>query len=55
MFVLVGAILGATIGAMIAKKRKGKPLDILQYAAIYAMAFAIVGLFLTIFIHRIAV
>ncbi|SFM12797.1 hypothetical protein [Shimia aestuarii] len=55
MFVLFGAILGAIIGGGLAKKRGGKRLDIIQYAAIYAIAFAILGLFLTIFIHRMSV
>ncbi|MDV4144030.1 MULTISPECIES: hypothetical protein [Shimia] len=54
MFVLLGVLLGAIIGATIAKRRKGKPLDILQYAVIYAMIFAIIGLFLTIAAHRLA-
>lgn len=55
MFVIVGTLLGAIIGAMIAKKRNGKPLDMLQYAAVYAMAFAVIGLFVTIAVHRLAV
>ncbi len=54
MFVLLGALLGAIIGATIAKRRKGKGLDILQYAVIYAMIFAIIGLFVTILVHRMA-
>lgn len=55
MFVLLGTLLGAIIGGTIAKRRKGKPLDILQYAVIYAMIFAVIGLFITILVHRIAV
>ena len=55
MFVLVGALLGLIVGAMIARKRKGKALDILQYAVVYALIFAVVGLFLTIGIHRLSV
>ncbi|WP_299350308.1 hypothetical protein [uncultured Shimia sp.] len=55
MIVLGSAILGAILGALQAKKRKGKPLDLLQYAAIYAMIFAVVGLFITIILHRMAV
>jgi len=52
MIIIVGAILGATIGAMIAKRRKGKLADILQYAFIYALVFTLAGLFLTLIIHR---
>lgn len=55
MFVLGGALLGLIVGAMIARKRKGKRLDVLQYAAVYALIFAIIGLFFTIGIHRFAV
>ena len=54
MFVLFGAILGAVIGGTIATRRKGKFLDVLQYAVIYAMIFAVGGLFITIFVHRMA-
>ena len=54
MVVLFGALLGALTGGLLAKKRGGKRLDILQYGAVYAMIFAIVGLFVTIFIHRLA-
>lgn len=55
MIVLVGALLGAIVGALIARKRKGKILDILQYAVVFAMAFAVLGLFVTIFVHRMAI
>ncbi|SHJ90769.1 hypothetical protein SAMN05444000_11545 [Shimia gijangensis] len=55
MFVLGGALLGLIIGAMIAKKRKGGRLDILQYAIVYAIAFALLGLFVTIGVHRFSV
>jgi uncharacterized membrane protein YgdD (TMEM256/DUF423 family) len=54
MFVLLGALLGAITGVTIAKRRKGKRLDILQYGVIYAMIFAIIGLFVTIIVHRMA-
>ena len=54
MFVLLGALLGAITGATIAKRRKGKPLDILQYGVIYAIIFAMIGLFITIVVHRMA-
>ncbi|GAA6165035.1 hypothetical protein NBRC116590_27390 [Pelagimonas sp. KU-00592-HH] len=52
MILLVSAVLGALIGGLIAKRRKGKTLDILQYAVVYAMAFAILGLFITVFVER---
>ncbi|CUH66625.1 hypothetical protein TG4357_02526 [Thalassovita gelatinovora] len=55
MIVIVGAVLGAIFGVVLAKRRSGKGLDILQYAVGYAIFFMIIGLFITIFIHRSAV
>lgn len=55
MFVVVGALLGALTGALIAHRRKGRWLDILQYAVVYTMVFAVLGLFATIIVHRLAV
>lgn len=54
MIVLAGFILGATGGALRARKDGGKPLDMLQYAAAYGILFALVGLFVTIVIGRMA-
>ncbi|WP_372885229.1 hypothetical protein [Shimia sp.] len=55
MFVLAGAILGALTGALMARRRRGAALDILQYAVVYAMVFALVGLFATLALHRLMV
>jgi len=55
MIVLLGAILGASLGAFVAWRRKGRVADILQYAVVYCLLFAIVGLFATLIIHRMAV
>lgn len=52
MIILGFAIVGALIGALQARGRGGKPLDIAQYAASYAMAFGIIGLFVTVFVMR---
>jgi hypothetical protein len=54
LIVIGGFILGAAIGALTAKRRGGRRLDILQYAAGYAIAFTLLGLFATIFIDRMA-
>jgi hypothetical protein len=54
MIVIGLALLGAIIGGMTAARRKGGKLDIAQYAAGYAIGFALIGLFLTLFIHRAA-
>ena len=52
MIVLAGAILGAILGAWNAKRRNGTRLDMLQYATATAIAFALIGLIITIVIHR---
>jgi uncharacterized membrane protein YeaQ/YmgE (transglycosylase-associated protein family) len=51
--ILVGLI-GALIGGTLAKKRKGKTIDIIQYAGIYFLIFAILGLFLNTLLLRLA-
>lgn len=53
MIVIAGFLLGAIWGGWIARRRKGKPADIAQYAAVYGIAFAIVGMFVTIFVERL--
>lgn len=55
MIVILGLILGAATGATLARYRGGSRADMLQYAAAYAVAFSLVGLVLTIVIHRLAV
>ncbi len=54
MIVLAGFVIGAIVGAMTAKRRGGRWLDMLQYAAVYSIAFTLLGLFVTIFIDRMA-
>ena len=55
MIVILGAIVGAALGALIARRRKGALADILQYAFIYCLIFSLAGLFLTLIIHRLSV
>lgn len=55
MIVLLGAILGASLGAFVAYRRKGRLADILQYAFVYCLLFALAGLFATLIIHRMSV
>lgn len=52
MIVILGALLGAAIGAVTAKRRKGNWADIAQYAAVYAIAFALLGLLVTIAVEK---
>lgn len=53
MIVIAGFVIGALWGGWLARRRKGKPADIAQYAAVYGIAFAIIGLFITIFVERL--
>lgn len=52
MIIVVFALVGAVIGGITARRRGGRGLDIAQYAGSFAMAFAIVGLFITVFLLR---
>ena len=52
MFVIAGLVLGAIGGGLSARRRGGKPADIAQYAAVYAILFGLLGLFLTLFLDR---
>jgi uncharacterized membrane protein YfcA len=54
MIVIIGAILGALLGATTAKRRKGNTADIAQYAVVYAIGLALLGLALTIIIEKLA-
>lgn len=54
MVLVVGmAILGAVLGALTARKRKGSGADIAQYAAGYGIAFALIGLVISLLLVRI--
>ena len=48
MIVVLATIGGVWWGAYLARKRKGGRLDIAQYAGSFAIAFGVLGLFLTI-------
>ena len=52
VFVLAALVLGAGLGAWRAKRRGGKGLDMLQYAAAHAIPLMILALFLTIMLDR---
>lgn len=52
MIIFAGLAGGALYGAALAGRRGGRPLDRLQYAAGYGIAFGLLGLFLTIAIER---
>ncbi len=52
MIILAGALAGALTGILLARARGGKRLDILHYAAGFAIAFGILGTFLTVALSR---
>lgn len=52
MIVIAGVILGAIIGALTAKKRKGNRLDMLHYGAGFAIALGLLGVILTILLEK---
>ena len=52
MIILAGMVLGIVIGTFTAKNRGGKRLDILQDAAVYGIAFTLIGVFVTIILER---
>ena len=53
MIVIIAALLGVLFGARAAHRHKGNRLDMAQYAAGYAIAFALVGLMVTIGIEKL--
>ncbi|MCL3882609.1 apolipoprotein acyltransferase [Marivita sp. GX14005] len=53
MIVIAGAIFGAIFGALTARRRKGNRADMLQYGAVYAILFSLLGLILTIAIEKL--
>ncbi len=53
MYVLAGLVLGALYGGLTARKRGGRPLDILQYAAVHALILGVLGIILTVIINRL--
>ena len=52
MLAVIAGVIGAIIGGLIAKRRKGRALDIAQYAGAYFLAFAILGMLLQVLILR---
>ena len=53
MMGIAGALVGAVWGGVLAKRRNGNSLDILQYATGYAIAFGLVAFFLSIAVVRL--
>ena len=53
MDVLIVAALGAIVGALFAKRRNGNRKDMAQYAAVFAILFALAVLILSIIYTRL--
>ncbi len=49
------SLAGAVLGALTARRRGGNRLDMAQYAGSFAILFALIGLFVGIFIMRVQV
>lgn len=54
IYPLGGLVLGALLGAALARRRGGKGLDLLQWAAAYGVIFGIIGTFVLVFLLRSA-
>ncbi len=52
IYPLAGLLLGAVLGAFSARIRGGRVLDMLQWAAVFAIIFGVLGMFVLIFIER---
>jgi hypothetical protein len=51
---VIGIVLGAVTGAIVAKRKGGRALDMAQYAGSCAILFGLIGLFLAIYLARAA-
>ncbi|MDF1621344.1 hypothetical protein [Pseudothioclava nitratireducens] len=54
MFVIAGLVIGAIWGDRRAKARGGNGFDRAQYAAVHAIALALLGLIITLIVDRMS-
>lgn len=52
MIYVLSGLLGIVVGALTAKRRGGNRLDMAQYAAVFGIAFALIGLVITVILAR---
>ena len=52
--ILLGVILGALYGGVLARRREGSRLDVAHYAGIYAIIFGVVAVVVQIAVGRLA-
>lgn len=55
IYPLAGLLIGAIFGAIRAKQRGGQMFDLLQWGAVFAMIFGLIGLFILVFIERASI
>ncbi|MCR8546984.1 apolipoprotein acyltransferase [Salipiger sp. P9] len=53
MIVIAGVLIGAILGGLTARRRKGNAADIAQFVVAYAIAFGLLGLVVTIVIEKV--
>jgi len=51
---VIGIVLGAVTGAIVAKRKGGRGLDMAQYAGSFAILFGLIGLFVAVILARSA-
>jgi hypothetical protein len=54
VIVLAGLVFGAGLGALAARRRGGRRIDMVHHAAVYGILFAVLGMIATIAIVRLA-
>ena len=54
MIVIASALIGAVLGVLHAHRKNGNRLDMAQYGAIFALISAVLGVFLAIYLDRLA-
>lgn len=52
MIVITSLIAGAVFGTFSARRRGGNRLDMLQYGAVFAIVFGLLGMFVTLAIEK---
>jgi len=52
IYPLGGLFFGAVLGAFRARRRGGKAADMAQWAAVFAMIFGVIGMFIAVVITR---
>ena len=50
VFLGICCVLGAIVGALTARRRGGRRVDLWHYGAIFAILFTLIGLFIDIFL-----